>query len=390
MKKRSAIVFMILGIAIGLFCIQAFGAENFKLAVVDFGISEIPEETSQNFTQKFRDTLSQNQSLNILTRAEVETSFDKIDLLSKSKLEQVDCQDVSCAARVGTTLNVDKVIIGRIIKDKKQGYVIWAKLVDVSKRDVEFTASVEGVLGADLNQLAISLGQKVIDWLPKPGESEGTVRNRRLSQEKAEEDAKQREQEELLKKLAYRKPGTCPQGMVLVPAGEFTMGSKDNPKKVKVDEFCIDVYEFPNQKGELPFRKAEWFAAKEECKAQGKRLCTEAEWEKACKGTKGFMYPYGDQPEQRKCNTATLEENKLIKNQVAQCGTYKECVNDYGIYDMSGNMWEWTADYYDPNIKTFVLRGGSHNVVTDKSSCTNRLGAIPFMGRKDTGFRCCK
>jgi formylglycine-generating enzyme required for sulfatase activity len=380
---------------------SAYGATKIPIAVVDFAISNLSEETSRQVTQKFRDALAENQAFKVLGRDEVDKSFEKVDLLYRTKMEQVDCQDVSCAVKVGTSLKIDKVIVGRIIKDEKDKMcVVLAKLISVSKGDEEFTASVEGPLDADLNQLGAKLGKKVAGWLPAPGESEETAKKRRIAEQKKEETEKARQREARLKKLTYRKPGTCPKGMILIKAGEFVMGSDPNDpdrkknevanKKVMVEEFCIDKYEYPNKQGSTPFRKAEWFAAKEECKAQGKRLCTEAEWEKACKGTKGFKYTYGNQVDTKKCNTASKEGGKLVKGRIAKSGSFKDCVNDYGIYDMSGNMWEWTADYYDPVIRTFVIRGGSFNNGDEKARCAARRSAMPFAGRKDTGFRCCK
>jgi len=260
---------------------------------------------------------------------------------------------------------------------------------------------VEGPEGSDLTKLAVKLARKVVSWMPQPGETEEQARKRRLAEMRKEEEAIMRAREAERKKLAQRKPGTCPEGMILIPAGEFIMGSApDDPdrlsnepkaKKVYVAEFCIDKYEFPNKEGAIPFRKAQWFAGKEECEAQGKRLCTEAEWEKACKGTKGFRYPYGNEFDPKKCNTGTLEAGgKLREGRIAKSGAYKECKSDYGVYDMSGNMWEWVADEYDPGTRTYVLRGGSFASNPKASRCSARRGGIPFLGRQDNGFRCCK
>ncbi len=202
-----------------------------------------------------------------------------------------------------------------------------------------------------------------------------------------------------MKKLAYREPGACPEGMVLVPAGEFTMGSdptdsdrRDNEaknKKVMVKEFCIDKYEYQNKKNAIPYRKAEWFAGKG-CEEQGKRLCSEAEWEKACKGTRGFKYPYGNQFDPQKCNVGRREGDKTIKGKTARSGAKVDCVSDYGVYDMSGNVWEWVADYYDADAKTFVLKGGSYGSSPEAARCSMRREGMAFMRRKDIGLRCCK
>jgi formylglycine-generating enzyme required for sulfatase activity len=401
MKRKLAMITLTLWLGLPFVSGPAVAARKTTIAVVDFGISEVSEETSRKLTQKIREVLSKSQLVNVSSRDEIEKSLEKADMLYKMKLEQVECQNVSCAIKVGAALKAGKVIIGKIIKDEKhKNYVIWAKLINVAKGDVEFVASVEGALDADLTQLAIQLGEKVANWLPKPGETEEQVRKRRIEQQRREEEAKERQREKRLKELAYRKPGTCPKGMILIPAGEFIMGSDpadadrlDNEaanKKVMVKEFCIDKYEYPNRAGATPFRKAEWFAGKDECQNQGKRLCTEAEWEKACKGTNGFKYPYGNQFDPQKCNVARQEGDKLIKGRVDRAGTHKDCVTGYGVYDMSGNVWEWTADYYDPDARTFVLRGGSYGSSPRAARCSMRREGMPFIRRKDIGFRCCK
>ncbi len=400
MRKQLVLISLLTGI-MGVFSAGFAAAKIPTIAVVDFGISGVSADVSRQVTQKFRDELLKSKLFNVPSRDETEKAFAKRDLVYKMKLEQIECQNVSCAVKVGVALKVHQTIIGRIVKDEKQKTsLIWAKLVNVQSSDVVFVASVEDSAAADLNELAIKLAKKVVNWMPKPGETEEQVKKRRLAQQKQDEAEKTRQREERLKKLTYRKPGTCPAGMIIIPAGEFVMGSASGDadhrqdeaknKKVMVGEFCVDKYEYPNKKGAVPFRQAEWFAGKEECKAQGKRLCTEAEWEKACKGTKGFEYPYGNKLDQQKCNTGHKEGDKLVKGRVAKTGSYKDCVNDYGVYDMSGNVWEWVADYYNPDNRSFVLRGGSYSSSPLATRCAMRREGIAFMRRKDIGFRCCK
>ena len=96
----------------------------------------------------------------------------------------------------------------------------------------------------------------------------------------------------------------CPKGMALVEGGPFMMGSLGtDPERnfgdlayisVEVDPVCVDAFEFPNRSGRRPSAGVTWKAAASRCRSQGKRLCTEAEWEKACKGPQGFRYAYGN------------------------------------------------------------------------------------------------
>ncbi len=395
---RKQLIMICVVALLGICSNPVFALDKTSVAVVDFGASALKEELSKQASNKFRQVLTKSQVFQVYSGADIDKALEKNDLLYKMKQEQVDCQNVACAVKVGTALKVKNTIIGKILK-KKDKYILWAKMINVSKRDVTFLVSVEGELNTDLNQLAEKLGNKMVEWMPKEGETDKQAKGRRQKAQLKEEAEKKRQIQARLKKLAYRKPGTCPSDMILIPAGEFTMGSPvDDPerlsneaknKKVMVKEFCIDKYEYPNKKGEIPFRKAEWFAGKEVCESMGKHLCTESEWEKACKSGKGFRYTYGNEFNKKKCNTAgSRADNKV--DRIERAGGYKDCVNDYGIYDMSGNVWEWTADYYNVGSRTFVLRGGSFAGSPSTSRCSMRREGMPFIHRKDIGFRCCK
>ncbi len=170
MRKYMGAIIIIIGLSLTFG--HSFGADKTRIAVVDFGVSGVTEDDSRQITQKFRAVLVQSQLLNVSSRDEIEAALEKEDTLYKTKLSQAECQNVSCAVKVGAYLKVDKTIIGKIIKNEKQKTsLVWAKLINVSKRDVEFVASIEGPLEADLNQLATKLGEKVVNWIPKPGET---------------------------------------------------------------------------------------------------------------------------------------------------------------------------------------------------------------------------
>ncbi len=111
-----------------------------------------------------------------------------------------------------------------------------------------------------------------------------------------------------------------------------------------VTDFCIDIYEYPNRAGAKP-RLMGYFDASAECERQGKRLCNSAEWVKACSGPEKQLYPYGDAYKPARCNTSDNPRSRGL----AGAGAYADCVNGYGLYDMSGNAAEWTvADFtYD-------------------------------------------
>ena len=194
-----------------------------------------------------------------------------------------------------------------------------------------------------------------------------------------------------------------PEGMVLIPAGTFQMGSEDEDANedeqpvhtVYVDAFYMDKYEvtnaqykafvdanppwqkdkikykidervhwwgyldswdgnnYPAGKADHPVVSVNWYAAVAYAQWAGKRLPTEAEWEYAARGgLAGKKYPWGD--------TITLANaNYWLDDLGGTSAVGQYAANGYGLYDMAGNVWEWCLDKYDPNFYTFYTE--SHN-----------------------------
>jgi formylglycine-generating enzyme required for sulfatase activity len=244
-----------------------------------------------------------------------------------------------------------------------------------------------------------------------------------------------------------------PEGMVAVPAGEFIMGtdeqdlqekaseygimkpwfSDEHPAhRVKLPLYFIDKYETTNAEyrtfaqntgrkpppdwngGQTPDGKARhpvihvtWEDANAYCLWAGKRLPTETEWEKAARGPDGLRYPWGNEFDETRANV-----NGQVGN-ISEIGHYEKGRSPYGSYDMTGNVWEWTADWYQPypgntytsdkfGEKLKVLRGNSwaglghfppkiHNEVKAHNSRAGyRLFMSPTGIVNDVGFRCAK
>ena len=251
--------------------------------------------------------------------------------------------------------------------------------------------------------------------------------------------------------------------MVYVPAGEFTMGSSDGEvdyalqlcneyygdcerslfedeqpqHKVYLDAFWIDKTEVTNVQyqrcvearvcpaptmcdwGEPPYgdaSKAEhpvvcvsWHDAKAYCEWAGKRLPTEAEWEKAARGTDGWIYPWGNAFDGGKLNSCDVNCSYDWKDasanddyaETAPAGSYPTGASPYGALNMAGNAWEWVADGYDPGYynqspyrnplgpdsgEERVLRGGSWYIagvrIADRHWCHS------WLRHYDMGSRC--
>ncbi|MCC6622942.1 MAG: SUMF1/EgtB/PvdO family nonheme iron enzyme [Deltaproteobacteria bacterium] len=185
-----------------------------------------------------------------------------------------------------------------------------------------------------------------------------------------------------------REPAPCgapPDGMACVPGGWFWRGTDDGPpdtrprERVWVDTFYMDKTEVTTEAFEAcqkakkcgygkpfypdfsrpkqPMVAVTWYRAVEFCQAHGKHLPTEAEWEKAARGPDGRLHPWGDEE-------ATCERAIIMDATGRSCGVKMESkwpdkgrtfevasrpAQLYGLFDMSGNAWEWVADWYSPS-----------------------------------------
>ena len=187
--------------------------------------------------------------------------------------------------------------------------------------------------------------------------------------------------------------GSCPEGMKLVSGGFFKMGVADDDDEhvvgdrplvsIQVESFCVDEYEYPNKRGELPRVSVTWEDARNLCQEQQKRLCTEDEWEKACKGAGNSRYTYGGEYVQGQCNVKAG-----LQGGVAPSGQFAGCVTPgYWVRDLSGNVAEWT----DTPVGSagYAQKGGAFNQPGGASRCGTRKAMPPTERSSSVGFRCC-
>jgi sulfatase modifying factor 1 len=248
-----------------------------------------------------------------------------------------------------------------------------------------------------------------------------------------------------------RPTSLAPSGMAVVPTGEFWMGrtrlwlmdeigwqlrdrADDRPvHRVRLDAFAIDEHEMTNAeyasiaaaakvavpyhwggprppagKEQHPVYNVNWFDASKVCAAQGKRLPTEAEWEKAARGgVADTDYPWGDEY----LGEPAAPKEKPLRRAHANSSTGPVAVasfapNGLGVYDMSGNLWEWVSDWYDlyyystsgvdnpqgPSQGLYkVIRGGSWaDGETRYGTVYYRNFTAPTTAQPTIGFRCVK
>lgn len=202
---------------------------------------------------------------------------------------------------------------------------------------------------------------------------------------------------EVVKAQLAEATSKCPKEMVYVGAGKFFFGSAEDDPERNLGEFkesleqskgyCIDAYEYPNTKGKPPKVGVTWQEALNTCESVGKRLCSEREWERACKGSKNNRYTYGNVWQDGACST----ENKLARDGVLNdSGALTKCVSDLNVFDMSGNASEWTDIGGAAKANNPVLKGGSFDRAGYWSRCAARLESAPETKGASVGFRCCR
>lgn len=206
------------------------------------------------------------------------------------------------------------------------------------------------------------------------------------------------------------------------------------PEMAHVDAFCIDKWEdglvdengqphspyaaidgkggvrAVSRAGVVPQGYVSADDARAACAEAGKRLCAEKEWVRACKGPNGTKYPYGDARRAGVCNGEStisplsfmppsqqfpdminMNNPKLnqLPNTVAKTGQYAGCTNGFGVFDMVGNLHEWTEP--DPIWGSQFLGGYFRDTLENGEGCAYKTTAHQHWYHDySTGFRCCK
>ena len=230
---------------------------------------------------------------------------------------------------------------------------------------------------------------------------------------------------------------SVPTTMAVVPAGEFWMGvdgpiglDDERPRhKVWLDAFAMDLYEVTVSRyaafllgtkgrvpwlwetvdrevhGDRPVIGVDWADAEAYCRWIGKRLPTEAEWEKAARGTDERPYPWGNEPPTVTLANFAVGARFSYSQVLMPVGHYAKGRSPYGIYDLAGSVWEWVQDWYEasyyeqspeqnpagPEQGQFkVLRGGSWSELPKYLLSYGRFKLPPGTRNSYIGFRCAR
>lgn len=303
------------------------------------------------------------------------------------------------------------------------------------------TGSGLGIAGSGQSRVAQSdlvpsVKSAKVDLLPvqsKPQLSEGDTRLTEKTRPAANGGAAQHPSKTLL--LPSEILGKDGAPMVLVPAGDFMMGSDKGDEdespvhRVHLNAFYIDKFEVTNGRfarfvdaiqseppwgfadketpiadADRPVRWVNWMDATSYCLWVGKRLPTEAEWEKAARGIDGRMYPWGNDPPTLAHAVYGLKESGA--ETISVIGNRERGMSPYGAHDMAGNLYEWVMDWYSedyylnfangtavnprgPSEGTAkVQRGGSYINSPYRLRSTFRTKGDPVEQDPHVGFRC--
>lgn len=188
----------------------------------------------------------------------------------------------------------------------------------------------------------------------------------------------------------------------------------DEPSRCRTEErilmrFCIDTYEWPNEKEALPRVLTSFTEASELCASAGKRLCNENEWLLACEGEQALPYVYGYVRDPTACviDRLYVERSEPLRpwdacraddacwhefqrlDQREPSGSFERCVSPFGVFDMNGNVNEWVAVPGAAYPHRSGLKGGWWGPVRNRCRPTVRFHDESDWGY-EVGFRCCR
>lgn len=421
MKKKSFFFLLLM-----IFSLSSIGAQQsapLQVAVYPFDAIGVEETTAMAITNAVFRVLNQSTRIVVRDQQSTRQALEQIGLAQSGH-----CADDKCRVEAGKILKAQKLITGSVEKLEENFYTVSMRVVDVETARTEYQVAQDCPCSSlvQVRDFAVELARTTILIYLETGKKPQPQPTPAVSSPPSVTPVPSPNQKE----------------MVYVPAGEFMMGCNEavdkrcatNEKpyhKVYLDAYYIDKYEVTvaeytacvkagkctlGNSGDFcnygredrqnhPINCVDWNQARTYCEWMGKRLPTEAEWEKAARGTDGRVYPWGNIWNPRNAN---WDDNGREGGytETTPVGSFAGGVSPYGAYDMSGNVWEWVSDWYDggyykispssnprgPESGRFrVLRGGGWlSLNPNYLRASIRIRNVPDDTNGSVGFRCAR
>jgi sulfatase modifying factor 1 len=387
-----------------------------RLAILEFKGTKIEGEVLENFSDEVRGGAVEG----LAGRGVLVMTRESMMVLLK-EMGKTECNEGDCEVETAKNIGADFVVSGSVARIDGV-YVVTLKLFETAKANLLATDRIEAKsqleVSRQLRQHGRTLASNNIG--PRPAQPPVASTSPLLPQPPAP---------------ASQPVRGCATNQIAIPGGTFWMGSEDgdsNEKpvhKVTLSPYCIDktevtvaAYRECVRAGECrpastskfctwgeagheqhPLNCVDWNQAKAYCEWMGGRLPTEAQWEFAARGNDGRKYPWGNEnPSPSRLNMGGKQDGWEA---TAPVGSYPLGASPFGVLDMAGNVWEWTADRYESysaapqkapqgtqlSASLRVNRGGGWiSTAPSRVRVAVRLWNDPSDRLNDLGFRCAR
>lgn len=331
-----------------------------RLAVTDFtNLEGTVTPLGRFLAEELSASLAMTGSVQVLDRYQVN------QMIRKQNKAGLSVMDPAALRKLGRAARLDALVTGSVL-ELGTNVRLTVKMISTADANVLATAKtafpktgVLAELGKAGDSPARSLSEQPSETGPHP----------------AQEDAP-------------------PEGMVLISAGPFPYGQESSKQTITLPAFWMDVFEvtnadyakirghnFDTDKANHPVTNVSWNQAAIYCRAKGKHLPSEQEWEKAARGTDGRRYPWGNSYSPELVNAEGRQRG------TTPVGQFPDGKSPYGLQDMAGNAMEWTSSEEE---EAKVFRGGSWASSATDVRTTYRGRNSPAYRLADVGFRCAK